>query len=257
MTIIKKKLWVAAFVALAALMLSPLLHGPSEAASKYDNALRKWGRFQESEDDMGGRFILRATLYTAEYIDTLMESEAEKNLWTASELEDYKYNFLKSLNLDDRIAIHLEMENLGASAHMAPFNEMVYLWIGSKKYQPVEYDQRFNMPLQGKRDGMVYFSRFDEKTGESLLKKDTALRFVMIGAASPVLGNREIRFTWEVKAESSTMTGTAADRMEVDRLIRRIEKLSAEKADLETQLDAKNREIKEVTDRIDEIQGKK
>ena len=245
---------VSTALVLAALLIFASLPCMAEAASKYDETLKRWTRFQESKDDMGGRFILQATLYTAEYINTLMESEAEKNLWTASELEDYKYNFLKSLNLEDRIAIHLEMENLGASAHMAPFNEMIYIWIGNKKYAPVDYDQRFNLPLQGKRDGMVYFSRFDEKTGESLLKKDTQIRLVLIGAASPVLVNREIRFTWDVKAESSMMVGTAADRMEVDRLLRRIERLSSEKSELEAQLEAKNREIKEVTDRIDELQ---
>lgn len=254
MEIMRKNVWIA--LLMAALLAVVSLPCAVEAASKYDDALKRWSRFQEAKDDMGGRFILRGTLYTSEYIDTLMESEAEKNLWTASELEDYKYNFLKSLNLEERIAVHLEMENLGASAHMAPFNEMVYMWIGKTKYAPVDYDQRFNLPLQGKRDGMVYFPRFDEKTGASLLKKDTQIRLVLNGAASPVLGNREIRFTWDVKAESSAMTGTAADRMEVDRLIRRVEKLSAERAELEAQLEAKNREIKEVTDRIDELQKK-
>ena len=254
MNTMRKNVWIALF--LAVLLALASLPCAAEAASKYDESLRRWSRFQESQDDMGGRFILRATLYTAEYIDTLMENEAEKNLWTSSELEDYKYNFLKSLNLEERIAIHLEMENLGASAHMAPFNEMVYMWIGKNRYAPVDYEQRFNLPLSGKRDGMVYFPRFDEKTGESLLKKDTQIRFIMNGAASPVLMNREIRFTWDVKAESSTMAGTAADRMEVDRLLRRVERLSAERVELESQLEAKKREIKEVTDRIDELQKK-
>ena len=254
METMRKNVWIALLMA-AVLAVVSLPH-TAEAASKYDEALRRWGRFQESQDDMGGRFILRATLYTAEYINTLMESEAEKNLWTASELEDYKYNFLKSLNLEECIAVHLEMENLGASAHMAPFNEMIYMWIGKNRYAPVDYDQRFNLPLSGKRDGMVFFPRFDEKTGEPLLKKDTQIRLILNGAASPVLLNREIRFTWDVKAESSTMAGTAADRMEVDRLLRRIEKLSAERTELEAQLEAKNREIKEVTDRIDELQKK-
>lgn len=139
---------------------------------------------------------------------------------------------------------------------MAPFNEMVYLWIGNKKYTPADYDQRFNLPLAGKRDGMVFFPRYDAKTGEPLLKKDIALRFVMIGAASPVLGNADVRFSWDVKAESGALVGTAADRMEVDRLLRRIELLSNERTDLEAQLAAKVREIEEITARIEELQKK-
>ncbi|MDR1916575.1 MAG: hypothetical protein LBQ58_08385 [Synergistaceae bacterium] len=252
----KNKMLVIVF--LFTLLLSHLFTVSVESASRYDAVLARWTKKEEYKDDMGGRFNVNVTLYTAEYIESLMQSEAEKNLWTASELEDYKYNFLRGLNMDDNIAIHVEFEELGATAHMAPFNEMAYLWIGSNKYAPVDYDQRFNLPLMGKRDGMLYFPRYNEKTGEPLLKRDTTLRLVFNGAISPVLGNREIRFTWDVKAENAegAMSGTAADRLEVDRLLRRMEKLAAEKADLQSQLDAKNKEIDSIAARIEELQKK-
>ncbi|MDR3253965.1 MAG: hypothetical protein LBT31_00160 [Synergistaceae bacterium] len=229
-----------------------------EAANKYETAMAKWSRQEEYKDDLGARFIVRATLYTADFIENLMENEAEKNLWTASELEDYKYNFLKGLKLEDYIAIHIDMNQLGPTAHMAPFNEKVNLWIGTKKYSPAEYDQRFNFPLQGKRDGMVFFARYDEKTGEPLLNKDTTLRLIMLPGISPVLGTKEARINWDVKADSLGIpTGsTATDRIEVDRLLRRMEKLSTERADLESQLEAKNREIEEINSRIEELQTK-
>jgi hypothetical protein len=141
---------------------------------------------------------------------------------------------------------------------MAPFNEMVSLWIGRTKYDPSDYDPRFNMPLQGKRDGMVYFPRYNEKTGASLLSRNTTLRLVVKGAVSPVLNNRELRFIWDVQAEDTagSISGTAADRLEVDRLIRRMERLSAEKSELESQLEAKNSEIEEVNARIEELQNR-
>jgi uncharacterized small protein (DUF1192 family) len=44
--------------------------------------------------------------------------------------------------------------------------------------------------------------------------------------------------------------------LEVDRLLSRIEILTAEKADLEAQLAAKNDEIKEVNARIEELQNR-
>jgi hypothetical protein len=228
------------------------------AASKYDATMARWSKTENARDDMGGSFTVKATLYTAEYIEALMQSEAEKNLWTSSELEDYKYNFLKDLNMDENIAIHLEIEELGPTAHMAPFNEMVSLWIGKTKYAPTQYDQRFNMPLQGKRDGLIYFPRFNEKTGESLLNKSVSLRLVINGAVSPVLVTKEIRFIWDIEAQNAggSVSGSATDRLEVDRLIRRMEKLSAEKAELESQLEAKNSEINEVNARIEELQNK-
>jgi hypothetical protein len=230
----------------------------SAAATNWDAALAKWTKTEERRDDAGGKFTIKATLYTSEYIETLMQSEAEKNLWTASELEDYKYNFLKGLNMDQSFAIHLEIEELGPTAHMAPFNEMLYLWIGKNKYSPSDYDTRFNMPLQGKRDGIVYFPRFDEKTGESLFKKDVALRLVFKAGISPVVASTELRFAWDVKVGSMDPgdAGRAVDRLEVDRLLKRMDGLAAKKAELEAQLEAANREIKEVSDRIEELQKK-
>ncbi|MDR1965740.1 MAG: hypothetical protein LBQ36_03445 [Synergistaceae bacterium] len=254
----KYVLRAVALVSLAALFscgAGPAAHG----ATKYDAVLARWSKAETAKDSsLGGSFTIKATLYTAEYIEALMQSEAEKNLWTASELEDYKYNFLKGLNLDENIAIHLEMEELGPSAHMSPFNEMIALWIGRNKYAPTDYDPRFNYPLQGKRDGMVYFPRFDEKTGEPLLNRKMSLRLVLNGAVSPILGTKEIRMIWDIQAEDAgnAISGTAADRLEVDRLIRRMELLNAQKTELEAQLEAKNREIDEVNARIEELQNR-
>ncbi|MDR3164869.1 MAG: hypothetical protein LBU13_04765 [Synergistaceae bacterium] len=244
--------------ALICLAIMVFFCGTAGAAPKYDAMLARWTKTESGKDDFGGAFTFKATLYTAEYIEALMRSEAEKNMWTASELEDYKYNFLKGLNLDDNIAVHLEIEELGPTAHMSPFNEMLAMWIGKTKYAPSDYDKRFNMPLQGKIDGMVFFPRYDEKTGKPLLNRKMSLRLVVNGAISPVINNRELRFIWDVEAEDAptAISGTAADRLEVDRLLRRMEKLTAEKADLQSQLDAKNQEIKEINARIEELQNK-
>jgi hypothetical protein len=253
-----KKILAKAIYAALALLVAAAAPTAALAASKYEAALARWSKTETRRDDAGGSFTVKATLYTAEYIEALVQSEAEKNLWTAYELEDYKYNFLKSLNLEENIAVHLELEELGPTAHMAPFNEMISMWIGKTKHSPSDFDPRFNMPLQGKRDGMVYFPRFDAKTGQPLINKNMSLRLVIGGGVSPVLNAKELRFTWDVQAQDAqgTVSGSAADRLEVDRLIRRLEKLNAERADLESKLEAKNREIDEVNARIGELQGK-
>lgn len=243
------------FGVLFAAALALCLTAEGMAADQYEKALARWSRHAEYHNDMGGTFSVKATLYTVDYVNGLMESEAEKNLWTASELEDYKYNFLNGIKIDEYLPIYLELEELGPTAHMAPFNEMIHLWVGNKKYAPAEYDQRFNFPLQGKRDGIVYFPRYDEKTGASVFNKDTTLRFVMVSGASPVLESKEVRLNWDVKAENVGVptTGTAAGRMEIDRLLRRIEKLTGERTELEKQLESKKSEIDEINARIDEL----
>ena len=40
---------------------------------------------------------------------------------------------------------------------MAPFDNKVTLWAGSKKLSPADYDKRFNFKLSGYREGLVYF----------------------------------------------------------------------------------------------------
>lgn len=242
-------------IALLVFSLAVFQPSPASCATNYDAVLSRWEKKQQFSDDMGGQFTLKAIPYTASYINAYIESEAEKNLWTATEMEDYKYNFLKSIQMDDYFAFFLEIENLGASAHMAPFNEMIYIWIGNKKYNCVNFDERFNLPLQGKREGLVFFPRYDEKTGKPLINKDTTLRLVLLGAASPVLNN-DIRLTWDIKDESGMIIGSAADRMEIDRLLRRVDKLNTEKNALETQLSAKNEEIAEIMKRINQLQGR-
>lgn len=243
--------------ALTVCFMLAIIAAQASAATKYDAALERWTRKSETRDNMGGEFRIKITPYTSEYIDLLVESEAEKNLWTASEMEDYKYNLLRTIRIDEYFAFYLEIENLGPSAYMNPFDEMVYAWIGEKKYKPLDYERRFNMQLQGSVEGMVFFPRYDEKTGKSLFSKDMSLRFVMNGAASPVLNGKEIRITWDIKADTGTSGGTAADRMEVDRLLRRVERLNNERRELANQLEAKDKEVSEIMERINELQGRR
>ena len=40
-------------------------------------------------------------------------------------METYKYQMLRSLNLDETIPVHIEFENMASSMHMAPFDKMV------------------------------------------------------------------------------------------------------------------------------------
>ncbi len=139
----------------------------------YDSVMSHWSRSQKFKDDFGGEITITATYYAGEYIEALLQKEAEQNLWTADELENYKYELLKTLQLTEYIPIKLEFDNRGPSMHMAPFDSMATLWIGSKKFSPVDYDRRFNFKLSDKRDGLVFFPKYDEKTGKPLLEGPT------------------------------------------------------------------------------------
>ena len=153
----------AGFLACVSVVLVGLLFcGIPSFAADFDSILQKWSRTYTTKGDMGDELTIVATYYSAEYIEALVQREAEKNLWTESELENYKLELLKALQLEEYIPIMLSFDMKGAPLRMAPFDNKVTLWVGGKKLSPADYDKRFNFKLSGKREGLVYFPRYDE-----------------------------------------------------------------------------------------------
>ena len=236
-------------------LLGILLAAGVAAALDVSPILARWSRTQAFKNDLDGKLDVTATYFAGEYVEAQVQAEAEKNLWTGSELETYKYTFLKGLRLDEMIAVRLEFDNRGPSMHMAPFDEQVVLWIGGKSYKPAEYDPRFNFKLQGKRDGMIFFKRYDDKTGKSLLTGVKSVRLQINGGVSPITDSKKIDFIWDVANDhpEKLYQGKAAERLELDRLIKRMEKLTQQKKDLEGQLAATLSELETIRKRMDEL----
>ena len=200
---------------------------------------------------------LRVTYYSAEYVQALVRSEAEKNLWTKDEEERYKYNLLKTLNLDDRIAFHFDFSTTGTPVYLQPFGRHLKLYIGKKVLEPVDYDKRFNFKLEGQRDGMVWFPRYDEKTGKNLMDGVKELRLNISGAISQATNKTgDILLVWNVTGDDPSVlnTGSAAAKLELDRLIKRIEKLNTEKTSLQQQMDVIEKDLGEINSRVEELQ---
>ena len=242
---------------LLVLLFLMLIAAVPSFAADYSKTLAKWTRQQTfREPGAIGPLEMKVTYYSAEYVQALIETEAEKNLWTKDEKENYTYQLLKTLNMDEMIPIHVEFRNYGPSMHMAPFDEQVEIWIGRKKYKPVDYDKRFNFKLQGKRDGMVFFPRYDAK-GKPLLEGAKTIRFSLNqGISGETMKYNSIDFFWDVHRDNpeGLYKGKAASRLELDRLIKRIEKLNAEKKDLENKLGEITAELDEVNKRVLELQ---
>ena len=228
------------------------------ANKQVESVLSRWTRSETySERDVSGRLDLKITLYSAEYVEALIEAEAEKNMWTQDEKEQYKYQLLKTLNLEEYIPFHFSFNVIGPSLHMAPFDKLVGLWIGKKKYEPVDYDKRFNFRLQGERDGMVWFPRYDEKTGKSLIEGVSSVKMDIHGSISSFTSAKPfLSFVWDIHKDNPgrLYEGRAAARLELDRLIKRIEKLNAEKRELEDKLSKLNTELDTITHRVEELQ---
>lgn len=224
-------------------------------ADTFDQVLQRWTKSRKIVDEDGANLEVRATYYSSEFIEALVQKEAKDNLWTQQEADDYKYKFLSSLKLDELIPIQIEFINNGPTMFLGPFDIMVKLRIAGKTYKPVDYDRRFNFKFQGKKEGLVFFPRFDEKTGKDLLKgvKNVSIEFVP--AISPILEGRNISFIWDIARDDpqALYKGAAANKLETDRLLKRLEKLRKDKAEEEAKLKAINDEISTIQNYLDEL----
>ncbi len=222
----------------------------------FEKIKRKWERNKVFEDkQFGGEVEIKVTYYSAEYIEAAVEAEAEKYLWTRSELEEYKYKLLKSLEYEKYIPFKIYIRNTGPSMHMAPFGKRLTLWVGKKKLKPADYDPRFNFKLLGEREGFVFFPRYDEKTGKPYLKGVKTIKLSIDGSISPIISATAINFLWDItKDRPEKLTGTAMLRLELDRLIRRMEKLNEQRDKLLKELKSIEEEINKIERRINQIE---
>lgn len=249
----KKKAKLTAAILLAALF--SVLAASCLYADAFDKVLDRWRKSQYFENDMDGNLTITCTYYSAEYVEAYVQSEAKKNLWTQQETDDFRYKFVSMLRLDETIPVFIEFVNNGPSMHPGPFDTMVALRIKNKTYKPVDYDKRFNFRFQGKKDGLVFFPRRDEKTGKDLLAGVKSVRLEFKSATSVTLDGKNPFFIWDIADDDpqKLYQGTTASRLETDRLIKRLEKLRKDKSDKEAELNAINSEISEIQTRLDEL----
>lgn len=258
----RKQIDIKLIIFLAVLFLVGLSMVSVAQAADPASVMNKWKRTLSVTGDLGGDSLsIEVVLYSAEYIEALVQMEADKNLWTQDEMEQYKYELLKTLQVDDYIPFFFKFNNTGPTMHMSPFGDHLNLWVGKNKFSPSDYDTRFNFALSGERDGFAFFPRYDEKTGESLLTGVKSIRLIIANTISPVLMSRSANnydFIWDIGDDEfdELSKGSATDRLEADRLIKRLQKLKAEKAELETKLQENNDELAMIEARLAEIQSK-
>ena len=244
------------FVLVLCIIIVCLFVSSAFAEGIEERVMRQWSRTEKHS--RGDQTVdLKVTYYSAEYVEALVQSEAEKNMWTNDELERYKYNLLRTLNLDENIAFHVDIDVLGSPLYLNPMDRFFRLRIGGKIYDAVDYDKRFNFRLSGRRDGLIWFRRYDEKTGSDLLEKVKDIRMVILSHFSMATAGRgDLMLIWDITKDNpaALYKGRAADRLELDRLIKRMEKLVSDRKELNSQLQKVNDEIASINARIEELQ---
>ena len=227
------------------------------AADTFDSVLKRWTKEKiYTGDDKLSTLTVDATYYSAEFIEAYVQSQAQKNLWTQQEADNYKYEFLKSLRLQEMIPVQIRFVNNAQTMYLGPFDIMIKLRIGNQLYKPVDYDKRFNFKFQGEKEGLVYFRRFDEKTGKDLLKgvKQIAIEMPYTINAS-VTNGVTTKFMWDISNDDpqKLYQGKASSRFETDRLLKRLDILKKNEADLQKQLKSIEDEKGTIEKRLDEL----
>jgi len=69
-------------------------------------------------------------------------------------------------------------------------------------------------------------------------------------------GRGDLMFIWDVTKDDPSVLyrGKAADRLELDRLLKRMEKLANDRRELESQLKKTNDEFNSISERVEELQ---
>ena len=225
-------------------------------AAALDNILLRWRKTALYEENTSN-LTVAVTYYSAELVEAEIQAEAEKNLWTQDELERYKYRYLQTLNLAEMIPIKVEFVNNGPTMYPGPFDKMIEMRIGNKTYEPVDYDKRMNFSFQGEKDGLVFFSRFDPKTGKNILDGQKRVTIEISSGISPLIAGRgkRARFFWDIQNDdpSKLYAGQTAARLETDRLLKRLENLRKDRSEEEAKLKAIDDEISTIQSRLDEL----
>ena len=226
------------------------------SAAAIDTILLRWRKTALDEENTSN-LTVAVTYYSAELVEAEIQAEAEKNLWTQDELERYKYRYLQMLNLAEMIPIKVEFVNNGPTMYPGPFDKMIDMKIGNKTYEPVDYDKRMNFSFQGEKEGLVFFNRFDPKTGKNILDGQKRVTIEISSGISPLIAGRgkRARFFWDIKNDdpSKRYAGQTAARLETDRLLKRLENLRKDRSEEEAKLKAIDDEINTIQTRLDEL----
>ncbi len=227
--------------------------------SQFQKIMHSWIRSEnrrDSDNSQTSYVEVEAAFFSPEYIEAHVQDQAQKNLWTEQELEDYKYKYLQTLQLNKMIPFLIHIDNAAEAMHMAPFDNIVKMRVGSKTYKPVDYDKRFNFRLMGEIEGLVFFPRYDEKTGKPLIpEKGGTVQLEFNSFMSPILKSN-INLMWSLGNQdiNRLYEGKTAARLESDRMLERLEKVRKEKEAIDAKAGTMQQEIDTIQKRLDELQ---
>lgn len=147
---------------LGALLLCILLPAAARAGDPVTRAtaiLERWTSFHWGRD-----CLVWIVHYPEELVDPWVEAEAARRGMSEAEKEEYREDFMKELRITDTEAFLLTVYAFGPRPlSLAPFSSSLFLQTSAgSRVSPLSYEKKFDAPLSGIVQGLVFFPKQPE-----------------------------------------------------------------------------------------------
>jgi hypothetical protein len=152
--------------------------------------------------------------------------------------------------------VFIEFDNNIAPMHLAPFDSKITLWIGTKNTLPwIMINDSISAFREKEKVSSISPVTTRKQENPSRRREKCPPDASQWNQRSDGSGG-DISYVWDISKDNpeALYKGRAAGRLELDRLIKRLELLNAEKRDLEKKMSDLDSEINTVHGRIEELQ---
>lgn len=129
--------------------------------------LERWTSFHWGRD-----CLVWIVHYPEELVDPWVDAEAARRGMSEAEKQEYREDFMKELRIRDTEAFLLTVYAFGPRPlSLAPFSGSIFLQNpGGSRVSPLSYEKKFDIPLSGIVQGLVFFQKQGDKDFSLVMK---------------------------------------------------------------------------------------
>lgn len=148
-------------------LLFPLAAWGQDPVTQATAILERWTSFHWGRD-----CLVWIVHYPEELVDPWVDAEAARRGMTEAEKQEYREDFMKELRIRDTEAFLLTVYAFGPRPlSLAPFTGTIFLQsTGGSRVSPLSYEKKFDAPLTGIVQGLVFFPKQSEKDFSLVVK---------------------------------------------------------------------------------------
>lgn len=148
-------------------ILFPVASWGQDPVTRATAILERWTSFHWGRD-----CLVWIVHYPEELVDPWVEAEASRRGMTEAEKQEYREDFTKELRIRDTEAFLLTVYAFGPnSLSLDPFSGSIFLQNpAGSKISPLSYEKKFDVPLTGIVQGLVFFPKQEAEDFSLVMK---------------------------------------------------------------------------------------